>query len=421
MKTFSRRLTLSALQSLYLMSILTTSALTISVLTGRAQPPDPPKTATEIKNAQEPEALPLVTWNELQKQIGGPTLVTLHAKEMPIVEVIDALGKQSPVPVNIQNRTYLEQQNKKTLTADYEKQPFWKVARDIADKLDIGLQNYGGSSITFTPWGEQSGGVASVSEAAIFNLSSASYSRYVGQGKTNESRNESLYLNCTLMADPKLQWQNNGMAVHLTEALDDKNQSLLPTSDSDIYSNGIPIDMNMQLKARDTHGGTLKRLRGTFHGAVAFVSETWEVPDILKAKNVEKIITTGETTTRLELQDVTRDGDDYRVVLIISQNGTPGQQRTKLSTGKQIWMGNDFQKQPRLVDDAGRDLQMRSSSMNQEGNEGTRITTFTCVFYPSRNGDADDRNGEPTKLILPITSDWRELIIPFEFTNVNLP
>ena len=261
----------------------------------------------------------------------------------------------------------------------------------------------------------------SLRSRAIFNLSNASYSRYVGQGKTDSSRSESLNLNCTLFADPKLQWQSNGLAVHLTEAVDDKNQSLLPENDSDIYSQGIPLDMNLQLKAVDTTGGNLKSLRGTFHGAVAFVSENWQVSDVLHAKNVEKIITAGDSTTRLELQDVQPKGEAYVVTLVISQSGTANQQRARLSTGKQIWMGDNFYNKMRLVDDQGRDLQLREQSSNSDGNPETRITTYTATFYPNRNGGDDEHSEAPTKFILPIASDWRELIIPFEFKNVELP
>ena len=163
MMTSWHRFILSALLSLCLAPVVTSS-----VLTARAQPPEAAKTEDEIKKAQEPETLPLVTWDELKKQLGGSTLITLHAKEMSIIDAIESLNKQSPVPVKIENQQYLEQQNKKTLTADYDAQPFWLVARDIAEKVGIGLQNYGGQSVTFTPWSGQNNGITFTSESGHF-------------------------------------------------------------------------------------------------------------------------------------------------------------------------------------------------------------------------------------------------------------
>ena len=415
MMTSSHRFTLSALLSLCL-----TPVLTNSVLTACAQPPEAPKTPVEIEKAQEPEALPLVTWDELKKQLGGPTLITLHAKEMSIGEAIDALDKQTPFSVKIENRQYLEQQNKKTLTADYQAQPFWTVALDIAEKVSIGIQNHGGlQDVTFTPWSNRNEGLTSAFGPGIFILSRSSYVRSVGQGKDGTARSESLSLGCTLFADPKLQWQSQGVAVHLTEALDDKNQSLLPEEDSYIYSQGIPIDLSLRLKAVDAKDGTLKSLRGAFHGAVAFVSGNWEVGDVLHAKNVEKIITAGDSVTRLELQDVTPKGETYVATMVISQSGTANRQRARLSTGKQIRMNNSFTNKMRLVDDKGRDLQLRGQNLHSDGDQETRITTYTATF--TRNGDDDTQSGSPAKLIMPLADDWRELIIPFEFKNVKLP
>ncbi len=393
------------------------------VLTARAQPPEAAtKTPAEAQKAREPETLPLVTWDELKKQLGGPTLVTLHVKEMPIGEVIDALNKQAPIPVTMQNRSYLEQQKKPPLTLDYEAQPFWEVVRDIAQKAGIGVQSYGGQrGVTFTPWGDENAGIASASGPAIFNLTSASYNRYVGQGKANGGNNESLSLSCTLFADPKLQWQQQGLTVHLTEALDNNNQSLLPAQDADIYNQGVPLEMNMSLKAVDAKGGSLRSLRGTFHGAVAAVSENWEVADVLGAKNVEKTIAQGKASTRLELQDVKPKGDGYQVTLVISSSGAANRQQAKLSTGKQIWLGDNFSNKMRLVDSEGRDLQLREQNSDSGGDQETRIITYTATFYPNRNGGDEDKSDVPAKFIMRYDSDWRELIIPFAFKDVELP
>lgn len=385
-----------------------------------AQPPQ--ATILEKKPTKAPElpTLPTITWEELSAQIGGPTLVTLSAKEMPGAEAIDALAAQVPFAIQLQNRERWKD-TKKTLTADYQAQPFWLAALDLAHQLGGDFREYNNRGVTFTPDASQKRGVVSRSGPSLFTLKRATYLRSVVPGETADDADEALSLSCTLYTDPKLQWQNNNTFIEVEEASDEKNQSLLLDKIQRINDNSI-ADFSLRLKPPATRGGKLQRLRGNFHGVVAAQSTNWEVPDVLKAKNVEKILKTGATTTRLELQDVTAEEENYLVTMVISQSGDQAQRVVQLANGQRVYLRDDLGSDKlSLLDDKDRELRVRSTKVQQSGDDQTRITTLSVTFAPNRGGAESQHTTAPAKLIMRYSSAWRELIVPFAFENVALP
>lgn len=374
-----------------------------------------------VKAAPKIPTLELTTWDELSQQIGGPTLVTLPAGEITGAEAVDALAAQTPLEVQIQARSRWEKE-KQSFGADAKAQPFWLAALNIADKFGGSVREYNGTGVTFSTRNEGKRGLLFQSGPGLFHLQRASYNRLVTLDETDSDTNESLLLTGTLYIEPKLQWQNNGLFMQLLEAIDDKNQSLLLTDNRRLSSKGNTHDLYFNLKPPAARGGKLKRLRGNVHGVVAFQSTTWEVKDVLQASHVEKILQAGENTTRLELQNVKAENDNYLVTIVISQSGDQNQQRARLSNGQLVRLNTDpSDNRPRLLDAQNRELRVRSTRVQQNGDEKTRITTLSVTFAPNRSNDAADQTGAPAKLVMRFDSDWRELIVPFEYENVDLP
>ncbi len=384
-----------------------------------AQPPQTRIIEKKPTKAALP-TLPTITWKELSAQLGGPTLVTLSAAEMPGAEAIDALAAQLPASFQLQSRERWKD-TKKTLTADYRAQPFWLAALDMAQQLDGAFREYSTQGVTFIPAGEQKRGLIYSSGPGVFDLKRATYLRAVEQNEADSDANESLSIACTFYSDPKLQWQNSGAFVQVDEARDEKNQSLL--SDKIRRVNGGSIaNFLIDLKPTVTRGGKLKRLRGSFHGVVAAQSTNWEVKNVLKAKNVEKILKTGQTITRLELQDVTAEKEGYLATIVVSQSGDQTQRLAQLANGQRVSLSDDLGgSKLRLLDAKDRELRVRSTKVQQEGDEQTRITTLSVSFAPNRSGEESQHTTAPTKLMMRYDSAWRELVVPFEFANVALP
>ena len=127
---------------------------------------------------------------------------------------------------------------------------------------------------------------------------------------------------------------------------------------------------------------------------------------------------------RLEMQEVKKVGDDYQVVMVVSQNkgGLGDMLRVrKLSTGKTVLTGSESYEKVQLLDDKNRALKRVKIEPQLGGDTGTRIITITSTFRPVQSEEENLRTETPAKLVLDYASDYRELVVPFEFKDIPLP
>lgn len=404
----------------------------------RAQPPAP-----AIQQALPPaEApfLPIITWDELQRQIGGPSLVTLHARTMPALQALDELVKQTPVPARVQSRSSWQGDDQTLLSGDYERQPYWRAVRDIGEKLDARAYSYGGRNLMFV----QSFGLGSDAEQegfvvesgpAILTLLNAEYSSKMRlkleNGDAPTAADKNLNLSGRIYLDPKLAVLERGLAIHLEEASDERGASLLlnpneETSAEVVASTyGVPGKLILPLKPPARQGGKLAQLRGSLHGAVASKSQVWEVDDVLNVKNVAQVFELDGKPERYELQEAKADGvERYRVRIVVSQPGVFDRQSARLSTGKELFLtsSNAISYNLRLIDSDGREMWRQGAGAErntEEGNKENPLTVITAIFGRGEGETAPV--GKPAKLLLTLPYDWRELIVPFSFQNIPLP
>lgn len=387
----------------------------------RAQPPErvaPPRPVNG-----EP-FFPIVTWPEVEKQIGGATLVSLDAHEMPALQVFAALDAQTPFHVGPLNASDWQKRAPGDLNAAYRAQPFWWVARDVARKLHGRLHGDGSNAgLSFLYNEREKSGVDAYSDSTMFTITDASYRRVIALGAAespdkNATGRDWLTLNGKIYLDPKLSVLNGSTAFHFDEAIDENGQSLLRKPDVEVTTGGTLIDFHVLLNPPARRGGMLKRLRGQFHCLVPFGWLRWEVPDALKVGAVEKIFPqpNGADAVRVELQPVKKDDDNYFLSLFISQNGALPAWRGRLSTGQNIWVGGALYSGLQIIDDKSMSFNRVEVDMKVDGDEQTSITNFNATFRPQNS--AQEQNA---RLVLDYRFDWRELIVPFEFENIALP
>ena len=416
-------------------------ALPLLPLTAHAQPappnttveiPPPPKRAPQVFGG----SLPTVTWDELQKELGGPSLVTLHAEKMPLLQIIEELNRQTPIPVSAYIPPNWEKFDGKLFSANYDNQPFWKVVRDMAQQMQIGLSNSSSNSgVEFLYWSPEPDALTATSGPCIFALSDVEHHRTLRSGTTkaeNALAEETLFLKGRFFVDPKVRWQSSELSVKVETALDENGTSLVAETDSDSdprHSASNPTDLSLELKPPakrpdGTRSSQLKTLRGSLHGVVALQRQQWEVEDALNIKNAEKTFGSEDDAIRIEIQDVKKVNDDYQVVLIVSQSKSnqEGQLRyVKLATGKGVVIGSSFYRDVQLLDDKNRPLQQVKIGSQRDGDRETSIVTITLTFRPQKSDDENLRTGTPAKVVLNYNSDYRELVVPFEFKDIALP
>ena len=374
--------------------------------------------------------LPIVTWDELKQQLGGPSLVTLKFKDTPALEAIEALGRQAPVGVQALNRSEWEQREPKTVTGDYRAQPLWEVTLDLSQKLGANLlnsNNWGtGVGITFYPWHREKAALTSQSGLAIFALSDVYLDRVVPQGEEKAAPMAGLRFSGYLYLDPKLRLLDDATILHIEQALDDNGQSLAPAIDQMLSSKTFPIDLRFNLQPPARRSARLQLLRGTLHTAVAFQTQTWQIKDVLNAKNASTTFETGTSETgdrqmRLDLREVKKEGNAYQIVIDITPGGSTSEQQRTLSTGKTLWFSDTFD--ARLFDASAHEWKPMGGYTQYSGGATTHAYTMTLNFEPAQQFEAtDDAIGNaPFTVVLNYRSDWRELIVPFSFENLPLP
>src|SRR5437867_1015720 len=114
-----------------LVALILLSGWTVAL---QAQPPQPPPKA---------KPLPKITLEELDKAIGGPTLITLHRQDAPRRQVLLELAQQVRASGVDLRPTGEPGDINKMVSVDIDKQPFWSAMQTLAPKLGMFPQRWG--------------------------------------------------------------------------------------------------------------------------------------------------------------------------------------------------------------------------------------------------------------------------------------
>lgn len=380
-----------------------------------AQPPMPPRPPKP--------AAPSITLKELERGVGGPTLITLHFKDATMQEILNELSKQSGIRVRA--NFWGDEQRKKTYSLDIEKRPFWEVVSEIGDKLKLFPQQWGGQNgLVLSPDSEGSSRGSTQLDTPLLSIVAKTLTRthtvnYKKNSTTNQDQPEtpSMMLQSVLLIDPKLQLLNNASRANVTEIVDEKGKTLKGEHD-EIYIYGeAPVlwQMQLPLKYSATMGKKLAHLSGTFRAFVVARDEKWEISDILKAKGATKTVKIGGKEETYTLEEVTKQGESVQVRISIKRgieiapppaDNTPEGQQLKYAR-------RDWSRWMRLADEKGNSY--------QGYNSGGGDDEMSFSFNNNQQFPDDVKAGEPVKLQINVPLEFRLLEVPFEFKNLVLP
>ena len=378
-----------------------------------AQPPMPAKPPKP--------AAPPITLAELEKNLGEPTIVTIHAKDATVQEIISQLSKQSGIRVRA--NLWSDDQRTKKYAIDIEKQPFWKALNEIGDKLKLFPQQWGGNSgLVLTPDSDGASKGAPQLETPFLSIIAKTLTRthsinYKNKDGKDQPETPSMTLQSMILLDPKLQLLSNAAKAKVTEIVDEKGKSLKSEQD-DIYVYGeSPVQWQLQvpLKYSGTMGKKLAHLSGTFRAFVVARSETWDISDILKVKGATKTVKIGTKEETYTIEEVTKTGESVQVRISVKRaveiapsptDNTPEAQQLKYAR-------RDWSRSMRLTD--AKDNQM------QGYNSGGGEDEMNFTFNNNQQFPGDEKAGEPVKLQIDIPLEFRLLEVPFEFKDLLLP
>lgn len=345
----------------------------------------------------------------------GQTRVTLHFKDAHPRDVVAELARQGRTELPVWPEGSWEQRGRKwpKITVDLDRQPFWAALRQVCEKAGLSLQTYGtGDGISLSAHGGDGrwDGAVHLNGPFMFVARSASetQSRTVGYGKNN-ARNASHSLNVAVgaFAEPKLRVLGRSWSPELTEATDETGRSLLGPRDAvregvdmNLHGNANVWDLNVTLQPAQG-AKRLAKLKGSTKLLLQTKSETLEVPDPMKARDLVKVV----AGRRFVFKDMKRMGGGYSLnVTVHFPSGDAPEWQRRADPGSL-----------KVFDAKGRPFARSGYSGSGSGDR----YEYEIRFNPA--GRRGEEPGDPAKLTWELTTEAREVNATFEFTDLPLP
>jgi hypothetical protein len=350
----------------------------------------------------------------------APKRITLHVTNKPIRDVIDELSTQTGYRfAGLENLG--SKGNKLVYSFHFEKDPFWQALDRVCEAGGLVLQQnyYGDDSLrlfhqpeSYVPFTHYDGAFKVI--ATGFNYNRNNQFAHLIRNQPNQQSSESLQVNLTLAAEPKLPILKVG-SVRLTVAEDEQKQSMLPSNDissgmgggRSFYSGGgyrsyvHQTQATLILPSRTSR--TVKILKGIIPVTLLADQKPAVVTDrILSAKGQK--FKTGSATFYVE--DVSElAGKQSQIKMSVTEESNDGPNDwTRIQS---------LQQRIEVQDAKGNKHQFYFNSVNTTGvNSGQ----YTFTIQPNDNAKV----GPPAKLVYYA---WilMEHEVVFEFRDLPLP
>lgn len=363
----------------------------------------------------------------------GPTRVTIQMKDEPVRRVVEELAKQSKFRIELSPNAGLgDEREKRVISVDLKEAPFWEALDKICEKGGLTYHEgyYGGDNFMIRlDYGDYFPGIVHVSGAFRLTARGFHYYRNLDIGGPRNGpegpfrRHESLSINIGISTEPKIPLLNV-YQPNITEALDDRNQSMLYQQNNmdrqHYYDHGGYRSYSQQVNAQlvpSAGGKSIKVLKGTVPVRVVAVSK----PKITVDKLMEvKNKTFKEGSATIVIDEVTKRNDIVEVRMTITDTSVTG-------PNDYTWVSS-LNQRLELVDDKGNRYR-NQGGWNQNGNNSVN---GTFQFYPEHMfgggrggiglGGLFGRGGGKVNVKL-VYNEWTTMThsVPFEFKDLPLP
>ena len=339
------------------------------------------------------------------------TLVTLHLRDVPARTALEELKKQTGMDVVPErDSSWGRRGAQATVTVDADEQPYWVVMRQICAQAGLSVQSFS-RKLEIRDGGDPGWTNSPVNlHGAFMTMATGShYSRqatYAGQ----RTASENLSINLSVWPEPKVQLIGYGWNAQATEAVDEKGNSLLVPGrgqePDSMLEHEVSHQYSIPLQPLKDRGQKLARLKGSYRVRVATATQVLEVQDVLNGKSSETPI--GEY--RFVVKEGKRTGERATVVLEIQRQQGP--------IGRLLGVGG-------------------GSSSRWPSPEGARFVGPNGQNFPTNgwNGSGSGssmryeirltvgllEDDESLKLVWTIPTEFKDIDVPFEFTDLPLP
>jgi hypothetical protein len=343
-----------------------------------------------------------------QAAASRPTLITLHMKETNPHEIFAAIAKQADLDIGFLPQNLWRQPGlpSSTISIDLDQQPFWDAIAQISRIAGARVQminNGNGSRLTICQGiaGEDwfagprcVDGRFIVQPMQITRNQTVSFAPVFSKASSNQ-------IQFQVLVDPKVSVLRVGSQAMLTEAVDDKGNSLA-TKSANLFGfqmgPALTFQVFSQLASVDDGASKLSKLSGIIGLTVAGQVEHLDLPDATAAIN--QVNTVGEwalTITSCHFDD--RDGTFTATIRAPPQRNLDPN------------MVFSVMNQIRLVDAANRTI---SAGGGMWSGNGRRYQT-------QRNFSGSEQIHPPVSLKWDVPTHVERKEISFHFTDIPLP
>jgi hypothetical protein len=411
-----------------------------------AQPQDVPNSAGAGgqfgARPREEDLLPLGL-DEWMAQRGGLTRLKIKAQNATALDIADEVAEQTGLTVVIATELGGDDEKAPRFSVEANGEALWPaLASWNRGRLPLGLVPNRASpgAWVLAPYDSTPKGAAVASGPGYFSVSRLSISRGVSLGTDKKplEAQTTLTIQGAMRLDPRFAAPVLALAAQIDGAIDDQGRAIptQATPQSPLQWGRAPdvSSLMLSLQAPAADAKYLRSLKGTLRLAVEVRGEDWEVnlaaaPGETPAQ--EKLFKSEEAQVKARFEGIAERGGNW-VGRFTFERRVLGPLRVFRSAGREAGAG------------AGVDVWRAMLGDFAEASNAIRVFTAEGFRLPSQGGSGGGifQNGAlqttmeinvasartaqpgamlPTKIRARIPLEWREVRVPFEFSDLPLP
>lgn len=408
-----------------------------------------------MAQAQPPDASPLlpapierVTMQWAHKLVGGPTLITLDFENAAPQSIYEELFRQAGIAPSLSGPG-LWKQHAAPLSVHLARRPFWSAVRDLEARTQLTLIPPDGSGKGYTlcsvdqasnsapwlrgPWAASesfqviAGEFAWTTGHTRFLAERPAAGTKAAKGRFDDSspRTLSLYV----LSDPRF-GSPRAEGLRIDEAVDEKGNALRFDVDvpgfEPLFAVPGTVRLNLNLFgyagwSDDGAAHKIRRIRGVIRLFFVSASDTWEVADPLHSLPATKTLNLREGREQYTLGRLEKTNDNAwntTATVIRQVPKEPPGLVARVPYGSRRLQRSDLLfnilTDSLSLNDAGGIPHPTGSSAS-----GGSFERWICsTSFPGLNAATGP---PPAKIVWHIPLEWKEVEVPFEFTDLPLP
>jgi hypothetical protein len=370
-----------------------------------AQPATAPVTLTPTTQFSAPTPLPYET-------TGSP--ITLHLHEALPSDVFAQVGSQANTTIGAWPTTLWDMVRPITVTAEFRETPFWEAMRRLCPKVGIGPMAINEPRVFLSMNASLAIDAPASLHGPVMLVAQTMQRRHTLNFAAPEDESDTCEFVFGLLIEPRLGVVRRSVNPMITDAVDENGRSLIaePEAEPSMVTDArCCVRVQTALSLPPKAGSRIARLKALVRLGVRSQSRTWEVPLALGQPEQSYDV----AGRRMVVGEFEKKGLTYELQWSLSRNGTDADAWARLHDLMAASTAG-----VRLMDARGSFLTRYNRNTVALPTSDPDLLAFRLTFRKDRRGDMQQA-GEPVKLVWEEIQATRDITVPFEFTDLQMP